>query len=254
MANKWTRDEEVLAFALYCKVPFGKIHAHNPSIKALASMLGRTPASVSMKMCNFARFDPLLQSRGITGLKNGSRLDAEVWFEFSANLELLEMRSKEVFQKFGIQENHIDEALLLPAGEEVEQVVHSRVNQSFFRQVVLLSYRNTCCITGIAIPELLNASHIKPWKVSDPLTERTNPQNGLCLNALHDRAFDRGLITLDSDYKVILSKQIRDFFNSNEIREYFIKYEGKCIRLPYRFLPSKEFLAFHNEYIFEKNL
>lgn len=254
MAGKWTRDEEILAFALYCRVPFGKIHAHNPSIKVLASMLDRTPASVSMKMCNFARFDSSLQLRGVIGLKNGSRLDEEVWAEFSTNLGLLEQKSKEIFQKFGQQEENIDEALLLPSGEDIEHISHIRLNQRFFRQTVLSSYRNTCCITGIAIPELLNASHIKPWKVCDPLTERTNPQNGLCLNALHDRAFDRGLITVDSYYRIILSKQIRDFYNSDEIREYFIKYEGKCIQLPYRFLPSKEFLAFHNEYIFEKSI
>lgn len=252
MAGKWTKEEVILAFALYCRVPFGKIHAHNPSIKSLASILGRTPASVSMKMCNFARFDPSLQSRGVIGLKNGSRLDKEVWTEFSANLELLETKSKEIFQKFGLQEENIDEVLLLPPGEDTEHISHIRLNQNFFRQAVLLSYRNTCCITGIEIPEILNASHIKPWRISDPLTERTNPQNGLCLNALHDRAFDRGLITLDLDYNIILSKRIRDFYSSAVIYEYFIKYEGKCIRLPDRFLPGKEFIEFHNEHIFKK--
>lgn len=200
MARKWTRDEEILAFSLYCKIPFGQIHAHNHSVVSLANILDRTPGSVSMKMCNFARFDPALQSRGVRGLSNGSRLDKEVWAEFSASLELLESQSKRIFQELSIQEDCIDSVLALPSGETVERNVHTRSNQQFFRQTVLLSYRNTCCITGIGIPALLNASHIKPWKDSDPRTERTNPQNGLCLNVLHDRAFDRGLITLDSDF------------------------------------------------------
>lgn len=251
MARNWTKNEEILAFSLYCKMPFGQIHARNHSVISLAKILDRSPASVSMKMCNFARFDPALQSRGVRGLSNGSRLDEEVWAEFSANLELLENQSKRIFQELDIHEDAIDSVLALPPGETVERNVHTRSNQQFFRQTVLLSYRSACCITGIGIPALLNASHIKPWKDSDLLTERTNPQNGLCLNALHDRAFDRGLITLDSDYQVVLSNQIKEIYPSDVIREFFLKYDGKSIQLPDRFLPSKEFLAFHNEHIFE---
>ncbi len=254
MARQWTKEEEILAFALYCKVSFGKIHTHNDLIRSLASILNRTPASVAMKMCNFARFDTSLQSRGIAGLKNGSRLDKEVWDEFSSNLELLEIKSKEVLQSFNLQEDSSDKWSALPVGGESERVVHIRQNQSFFRQTVLLSYENACCITGIAVPALLNASHIKPWRDSDPLTERTNPQNGLCLNALHDRAFDRGLITIDQDYRIVLSKQIKEFYPTDAVREYFFRYEGSRIRLPYRFHPSKEFLAYHNVNIFERNL
>lgn len=253
MTRRWTKEEEILTFALYCRVPFGKIHVHNPLIKAMAAMLGRTPASVAMKMCNFARFDPSLQSRGITGLRNGSSLDKEVWDEFSSNLEWLESQSKKLLQSLDIQTDCMIELLSLPIGEEIERAVHIRKNQSFFRHTVLLSYENTCCITGIAIPALLNASHIKPWKDSDPLYERTNPQNGLSLNTLHDKAFDRGLITLDQNYRIVLSRQIKDSYPSDVVQDYFIRYEGKQIRLPYRFLPGKEFLVYHNENIFEQN-
>lgn len=86
MARKWTKDEEILAFALYCKTPFGKIHSRNDEIIQLANALERTPASVSMKLCNFARFDERLQARGVAGLSNGSHLDEEIWNEFSKNL------------------------------------------------------------------------------------------------------------------------------------------------------------------------
>lgn len=251
MARYWTKDEEILALALYCKVPFGKIHSGNPLIKELAKILDRTPSSVSMKMCNLARFDPMLQARGVGGLKNGSRLDEEVWKEYSMNLEALEEASKGIYRTYGVSDADIDETFDLPPGDEIERIVKSRVHQNFFRQTVLMSYESTCCITGIAIPALLNASHIKPWKDSDPLTERTNPQNGLCLNALHDKAFDRGLITIDSDYRVILSKRLKDEYASDVVNEYFCRYEGRQIRLPHRFLPSQEFIAFHNEHVFE---
>jgi len=91
MGKFWTENEEILALALYCKVPFGKIHAGNPLIKELALLLDRTPGSVSMKMCNFARFDPALRSRGVVGLSNGSRLDEDDWSKFRINLEALDI-------------------------------------------------------------------------------------------------------------------------------------------------------------------
>lgn len=65
-------------------------------------------------------------------------------------------------------------------------------------------------MTGISISELLIASHIKPWKVSNNEDEKTNPRNGLCLNALHDKAFDRGLITIDKNYKIIVSSKLKE--------------------------------------------
>ena len=71
--------------------------------------------------------------------------------------------------------------------------MNQRVGQDFFRRAVLANYEETCCITGIADPRLLTASHIKPWgKDSD---NRHNPANGLLLSATLDRAFDRGLIS-----------------------------------------------------------
>ena len=250
MARRWTRNEEILAFELYCRTPFGKIHAGNRTIIELSALLGRTPGSVSMKMCNFARFDSALHSRGISGLSNGSYLDEEVWIEFSTNLEALELASEAILKELGAQSIRPDEEVSLPIGASIERIVNTRANQSFFRRTVLLSYENTCCITGIAIPELLNAGHIKPWRDSNPTTERTNPQNGLCLNALHDKAFDKGLITIDTEYRIILSSKLKDIYASEVVKEYFGRYEGVQIRLPYRFPPSKEFLMYHNDHIF----
>lgn len=80
-----------------------------------------------------------------------------------------------------------------------EQMVHVRVGQNYFRNAVLSAYESRCCMTGISVPEFLIASHIKPWKSSDDKKEKANPRNGLCLNALHDKAFDLGFITVDKD-------------------------------------------------------
>lgn len=63
--RKWSKDETVLALALYCKIPFGKISKSHPQVIELAKLLGRTPAAVSMKMGNFGRFDEELAQKGI---------------------------------------------------------------------------------------------------------------------------------------------------------------------------------------------
>lgn len=62
---------------------------------------------------------------------------------------------------------------------------------------------------GMKKSDLLIASHIKLWRVCDEKTERTNLCNCLCLNSLHDKAFDKGLITLDSKLKLIVSKEMK---------------------------------------------
>ena len=74
MRVNWTREELMIAFNLYCKIPFGRVSQTNMDIISLANILGRTPLSVSMKLANFARLYPVLQARGIRGALHGSKL------------------------------------------------------------------------------------------------------------------------------------------------------------------------------------
>lgn len=253
MAKAWSYDEEVLALSLYWQTPFRLIHSSNPKIQELASSLGRSNASVSMKMCNFARFDPVLRERGVAGLQNGSKLDEMVWDQFHANMDELVEASDAASKRLHINSVIDPEpAQTFPIGATVEATVKLRRNQTFFRNAVLSAYDQRCCITGISIKELLIASHIKPWAVSDSATERTNPKNGLCLNALHDRAFDHGLITVTPEYRIVVSKYVRDLYSSEVVSDWFKKYDGALITVPCRFSPSKEFLEYHNENIFKE--
>ena len=64
--------------------------------------------------------------------------------------------------------------------------------------MVLSNYDSKCAITGIDIPQLLYASHIIPWSQNE--NERLNPENGICLSALYDKAIDKGLIGLNNKY------------------------------------------------------
>lgn len=86
MSNrKWTREQSILALYLYRQIPMGQIHSRNKQIEEISKLIGRTPAALAMKMCNFAHLDPIMQRQGIIGLSNGSRLDKEIWQEFSSN-------------------------------------------------------------------------------------------------------------------------------------------------------------------------
>ena len=250
--KNWSREELIIAFNLYCKVPFGRIHNRNPEIIHLANLIGRTPSAVSWKLANFARLDPSLQDRGISGASHGSKGEQEIWDEFNHNWEELSFLSETLisdFNKQPIEEVANIDISDLPAGKERESIVRTRINQNFFRQSILAAYNGKCCITNLALPELLNASHIIPWSV-DPIN-RTNPRNGLCLNAIHDRAFDRGLITIGKDFTVKLASSIKTSKDDKAVENLFLKYEGVQIHLPEKFIPDTNFIAYHNQNIFQ---
>jgi putative restriction endonuclease len=245
----WTREELILAVNLYCKLPFGRLHRLNPEIINLAKLIERTPSSVAYKLVNFASLDPSLKARGIKGASNASKLDAEIWDEFFNNWNTLPFESEKLlakFEKVSVEKVSQISIIDLPKeGKTREQIVKVRVNQSFFRNSILASYNNTCCITGIQQPEFLIAGHIKPWSIDEK--NRLNPQNGIAINALHDKAFENGLLTIDSDYKIIISSILLKQKKSKSIEDYFTKYHNHQMILPSRFLPDIEFLKYHNQ-------
>lgn len=247
--RNWTRNELIIAFNLYCKIPFGRIHNRNPEIIALAKVLGRTPSALSWKLANFARLDPALKRRNIAGAGHGAKLESEVWDEFSQDWEKLSFESERLRSE--VLKKSLSEEILkpLPEGLTRDALVRVRVNQGFFRAAVLAAYDSTCCITGIRVADLLCASHIVPWSVD--LKNRTNPSNGLCLNALHDRAFDRGLLTITEDYRVRLSPLIASLDDPG-IETHIRPYDGIKISLPERFQPGNSFLKYHSRYIYRE--
>jgi len=153
----------LLAFNLYCLLPFGKLHCRNKEIIELAGLIGRTPSALAMKLCNIASIDPAITSSGLSDSR------------------------------------------------------------------------------------LLIASHIVPW--SKDRHNRLNPRNGLCLSALHDKAFDRGLISLDDDFRVMLSTELEQR-DEPFVREFFHSLAGQTITLPERFMPDRGFLQRHRQEVF----
>lgn len=255
--NSWTFEETTVALGLYFQMPFGKIRHENPETIRVANLLGRSPSSLTMKVGNLARFDPTMKAKGISGLVNGAKMEGEVWAKYANQLDVLSEDYNALLKKLseGKKEEKSpfvsdEEVLDLPPGLDKEHLAKYRVNQTFFRHAVLSAYGNACCITGIDDTRLLTASHIKPWAKCATGAERTTPANGLCLNALHDKAFDRGLITLDDEGCVILSSSLKDALTVSMYEEFFVRYEGKKIAPPKHHAPLEEFLAYHREHIF----
>ncbi len=252
--SRWSREELLVAFNLYCQMPFGKMHSRNPEIIHVAGALGRTPSSVAMKLVNFASLDPSITSTGRTGLGNASRADRAIWNEFNGDWEALAVESqthlKTLFSKSATTPStpstYLDDFDETDYEGQTKSVqIQARIKQSFFRKAVLSSYGGRCCITRISEPRLLVASHIVPWK-SDP-KNRLNPRNGLCLSALHDKAFDRGLIMITDDFRVDVSPTLSHFENEPFIRDTLIAIRGQSITLPEKFRPDVAFLRHHRE-------
>jgi putative restriction endonuclease len=249
----WGREELILAFDLYCRIPFRKTKANNPDVIELAALLRRSPASVARKLGNFGSFDPELKNRHIQGLAHTGKLDAEIWDEFNRDWNRLVLEASRLRIEFGAKvgsEDKLDAEIPVPHGaSEKEAFRKTRIHQAFFRDAVLSSYEETCCITGLRIPECLIASHIVPWSMSEQ--HRTDPRNGLCLSATFDRLFDRGLITISEELEVVVTACLRKTADKG-IREMICKYHGSPIVRPRRFLPLPAHLEWHRRNVFRQ--
>lgn len=246
----WSREDHILAFNLYKDIPFGKNHIHNPRLQELAKILGRSVSSVSLKLANMARLDPVHQARGIKGMSHGAKGEAAIWEEFALDPEGLAFESERLLAlRLGksledVAEIETDD--LPKVGKERDAIVKTRVNQSFFRRRILSAYNFRCCVTGLTVRPLLTASHIIPW--AEDKANRLNPRNGLCLNALHDRAFDRYLMWIEDDFVIRFSPQLlKPKTSAKESAGWLTQYEGGSLLMPANFNPEPEFLKLHAE-------
>ena len=252
----WTHQQLLVAFNLYCQMPFGKMHSRNPEIIKYAELIGRTPSALAMKLTNIASLDPAITSTGRKGLQGASAADKIMWEEMQADWENFAIKSQQAASAFGATAKFkaticdtpmLDEIIDYTGSNKTAQTT-IRVGQDFFRRSVLSAYNFRCCITGLAVPKLLVASHIVPWRID--AANRLNPKNGLCLSMLHDKAFDTGIITIAEDMTISVSPEYAanadHFFNSA-----LLAYNGKLIALPEKFQLHREFLDYHRQYVFK---
>lgn len=209
-----------------------------------------------MKLTNLASLDPKITETGRKGLRGASDLDRQVWAEFHENWEKLAAESEKLKKKLSgsssknVPDDEGDQVSQDYSGETRIGTVRQRIKQALFRRVVLSGYGEKCCMSGLSEPQLLVASHIVPWSVDKK--NRLNPSNGLCLSAIHDRAFDKGLITVSDDFKVIVSKKLRKK-SGDFLRDAILALHQKKIALPSRFQPKREFLDWHRNKWFIDN-
>lgn len=249
----WSREETQMAFVLYMMLPPSQIRADNEDVVALAQAIGRSPNAVKAKLYNIAAHDVNRTKEGHRGLSHGSTYDVEIWEDFAADPDtFLENATNLLSKAVSANQNppHLvyDYVEQLPVGKERTTQTTQRINQAYFRNTLLKNYGNRCCVTGMDIPQLLIASHIKPWKASDPATERLAASNGLLLNALHDKAFDQGLITLDKDYRIVVSNTVS---RTASAEAWLHRFAGEQIALPQVMPPDPRFIEYHNDVIFK---
>ncbi|MBP9133939.1 MAG: HNH endonuclease [Saprospiraceae bacterium] len=251
--RNWTREELILAYNLYCKIPYGQFNTSSIDVKELAQIIGRTPGAVAFKLVNFVSLDPRQKLLGRKGATNIGKLDKEIFEEFSTNFDEMFYESENLlsaksldFHKRGNVEIFVDNS---KKGEYKIRETKVRVNQDYFRTLVLSNYSNICSVTGIKVPELLIASHIKPWSKDEK--NRLNPSNGICLSATFDKAFDKGLISIDKSYNILFSSKLKKYSKENFYQEELSKFESRQIIPPMKFLPNEEFLIYHNDVVFQ---
>ena len=255
MKDNWTEEQITVVLYEYCRRPFGQFSGTKPFIIELGKLIRRTPGAIVRKVGNLASFDPQMKARGVGGLGHTSKLDELIWNRYFGHWDQLAYDAELLIAKF--KEKKLEESLEdslsvdlsnLPQGKERKQEVKRRINQDFFRKTVLSSYNYKCCITGINNLDLIQASHIVGWSKDEE--NRTNPQNGLCLNILFHKAYDENLLGISPDYEIFISEKIfgerlKDV--GQETIDYIRSFDHQRLILPRRFYPDKDMLAAHFE-------
>lgn len=232
--RNWTPKEVMEALALYLVTDFGRFHSRNPDIIRLATRLDRTAAAVALKLTNLAALDESLSQKGMA---NASATDRLVWDAFLRNSRDVEVaytrQNGPPVTEMADRPEQFDHL-----GGQTPTVTQARRGQALFRDMVLTSYRSRCALTGAEDPRVLNASHILSW--SDHPDHRMWPTNGICLNALHDRAFDRHLISFDENWRMLIAPHV-----PIETRRILERGTDGVLQMPRRFQPDKGFMASH---------
>ena len=254
--DRWSREEMILVLNLYFKIPFMKFRTSTPEVQELAKIMGRTVNTVAIRLSNFASCDPNLTSRGIKGMNDHVKQCQPYWDEFNKNRNELIFESEKIlaeYQDMTIEKKFEKELRDIPRGMKGETriaEVKVRVNQHFFRDMVLTNYDGKCALTGIDLSELLVASHIIPWAANEQ--ERLNPANGICLSSLYDKAFDCGLISFQNDGHVIFSARLASNVGKDYYSRYFLPVKDSVLATPQKYELNPRFLEWHRDTVLDR--
>lgn len=250
--QSWTHDQLLAAFYLYLQLKPGELQNTSAAVSEFAQHIKKPQQAVAAKLRTLTQLDPVLSHQPVRAADNVTALDKTVWDEFQSNWTSTTLAACEAYESVvgtyraaagASQFSASDASYLFQEGQTRETIVQVRRNQYVFRNAVLSSYDSTCCMSGLQNDRLLIASHIIPW--AEDKKNRLNPANGLCLSALHDRAYDQGLITVLPDYSIRVAEKLIAQKGDTFLSDALLHYNGKSIRLPSRFQPNAEFLGQH---------
>ena len=246
---------------LYTKLRYGQFNNKNVEVIKLANLIGKTPGAVAFKLVHLSRQDPRHTDR-VKGLNNSGKNAVEMYNEFVNNWEEMLYQSEVLLASYQnksvediiLEKNEIEnikqDILSGKEGSDIDRIVKTRVNQHLFRKVILFNYSNSCAICGLNIDSLLVASHILKW--SQNQKERLNPENGLCLCNIHDKAFEIGYISIDENYKILLSAELNAIQPKSTFDALFKRHDNQSIILPDKFLPNTSYLNLHYSTTFKR--
>ena len=172
-----------LAFYLCPPSPRKNWDDSDVEIQLLAREIRRTESAVCLKIANLKACDP---NRTGLGFTNTAGMDRQIINEYLAEPDKTMSEAMWELEQIGIRISYDGEIEASNSsrpsrpqqlGLERFEQVRKRVNQDYFRGVLLANYGGACCLTGIDIPALLTASHIKPWSAATP-SERLMSSNG----------------------------------------------------------------------------
>ena len=155
-----------------------------------------------------------LNKKSISKFKNTYDLEFKKALQILEELNAVEEEAEEYFLKNQeINKNNNP--------TETRSQIKVRVYQNKLREIVLDNYNSTCAICEINKSDLLVCSHIKPWMAAKE--ERLNPRNAICFCVLHDKMFDKGYFSLDSEYRIIFGtksdKQIKKLLTDLDFKK-----------------------------------
>ncbi len=241
--RKWSDSETLFLFKVFLTEPSKNLNSGSPLVMELSEKLSRTPGSIHRKLEDIRSNDPGYIARGRKPT-NCAVLVKEIWANLAEDHSATLSKMNNAYLQYCEDSVEVGAMLIdeINPGIDIPYMSSYRSGQPMFRLLVASNFDRRCCITGISMPELLVASHIKPWAESTPM-EKTDPRNGLYLNRLHDGLFDRFLMTLDEDMRIVYSDRVRDCMDEDVFESFFGKSEHARIRRPSRYEFDDSFMS-----------
>jgi predicted restriction endonuclease len=211
--------------------------------------MGRSANSVAMKLTNYASLDPEVLALGKKGLSGASQQDRLLWQRFIDEPETVARECEAAWSALGTEAEHYETESDY-TGQDTVALQKRRVGQSLFRKAVMIRYDTRCVISGLRHEDLLIASHIVPWQARPEF--RLDPANGLCLNALHDRAFDKGLLAIDGQGRIRISSELADAGLNGQLKGQISDIDRQPLNLKASVFPNRDYLAWHYRECFRR--